>query len=130
MIAGDLDQPEPEDCCSVVGLSSGHRHDRWQGEVGHLAVNSELKRQHAPRSGGMKTDHEMALPKVARVTWPTMRLDVAGRGQRDLFQHSKAAGDHVADWRHSDPQHAIDALADQVNKAVALAHANFDTGIG
>ena len=57
-------------------------------------------------------------------------INVLGRCHGRLGQNGDAARDQVAFLRFAGPQHAVDALADKIDEAVALTHEQFQIRVG
>src|SRR5258708_8636289 len=76
----------------------------------------------------MEADHDVTI-KAIDARGLTEAIDVIGCGAGDLLKHGDAARDHVAIPEIADPQHAIDAFADQIDQPVAFADKEFDIRI-
>src|SRR5271154_3275410 len=62
--------------------------------------------------------------------WHAEAADVLGRCHGRLGQNGDTARDQVALLRFAGAQHTVDALADEIDEAVALAHEQFQIRIG
>jgi hypothetical protein len=81
------------------------------------------------RAGLQEADHAVVGEMIRRLRNAASR-QIGRGGARHLGQQGHAAGDHGAVGQVAEPQHAVDALAHQVDQPVAFGQLDLQVGIG
>ena len=132
-LAGDvvgrhLDDPEARLAGRHVGVAIVHRHRVGQAARLDPAIDGELEGDRLA-GGGRLVIHRPVPGQIVRHLGHAVAGQVGTAYAAHLGQHREAARHQRRIAQLTDPQHAIDALADQVDLAVGDAHLHLDLRI-